>query len=85
MLKQKEETFHVLFGEVELILDGQPRICRPGDVVNVEPGVRHAFHTKDGCVIEEISSTHFNDDSFYTDESIQKNKNRKTMLTYWLG
>ncbi len=83
--KQKEETFHVLYGEVELILDGKPRTCRPGDVVNVEPGVRHAFHTTTGSVIEEISSTHFKEDSFYTDETIQQNKNRKTVLTYWIG
>jgi sialic acid synthase SpsE/mannose-6-phosphate isomerase-like protein (cupin superfamily) len=83
--KQKEETFHVLYGEVELTLDGKSKICRPGDVVNVEPGVRHAFHSTTGCVIEEISSTHFKNDSFYTDEKIQQNKNRKTLLTYWMG
>lgn len=83
--KQKEETFHVLYGEVDLILNGKPRTCRPGDVVNVEPGVRHAFSTATGSVIEEISSTHFKDDSFYTDETIQQNKNRKTLLTYWMG
>ena len=83
--KQKEETFHVLYGEVELFLDGKSRTCRPGDVVNVEPGVRHAFRTTTGSVIEEISSTHFKDDSFYTDETIQQNKNRKTLLTYWMG
>jgi N-acetylneuraminate synthase len=35
-------------------------------------------------VIEEISSTHFKEDSFYTDETIMKNKNRKTVLTYWM-
>lgn len=82
--KQKEETFHVLYGEVELILNGESRTCRPGDVVNVEPGVRHAFHTTTGSVIEEISSTHFKDDSFYTDETIQQNNSRKTLLTYWM-
>jgi sialic acid synthase SpsE/mannose-6-phosphate isomerase-like protein (cupin superfamily) len=79
---QKEETFHVLYGEVHLWLDGVQRVCQPGDVVNVEPGVRHAFFTPTGSVIEEISSTHYQDDSFYTDESIMRNKNRKTILTY---
>lgn len=82
--KQKEETFHILYGEVDLMLDGQLRTYRRGDVVNVEPGVRHAFTTKSGAVIEEISSTHFKDDSFYTDPVIQANKNRKTLLTYWM-
>jgi sialic acid synthase SpsE/D-lyxose ketol-isomerase len=82
---KKEETFHVLFGEVHLYLNGKKRICLPGDVVNVEPGVRHAFTSPSGSIIEEISSTHFKDDSFYTDESITLNKNRKTLLTYWMG
>ena len=82
---QKEETFHVLHGEVHLTLNGVERVCQPGDVVNVEPGVRHAFFSPNGSVIEEISSTHYQDDSFYTDESIMRNKNRKTILTYWMS
>jgi sialic acid synthase SpsE/mannose-6-phosphate isomerase-like protein (cupin superfamily) len=82
---RKEETFHVLFGEVLLSLDGQTRVCRPGDVINIEPGVRHAFSTPTGAVIEEISSTHWADDSFYTDEAINRNRDRKTRLTYWLN
>jgi mannose-6-phosphate isomerase-like protein (cupin superfamily) len=83
--QRKEETFHVLFGEVLLSLDGQTRVCRPGDVINIEPGVRHAFSTPTGAVIEEISSTHWADDSFYTDEAINRNRDRKTRLTYWLN
>jgi sialic acid synthase SpsE/mannose-6-phosphate isomerase-like protein (cupin superfamily) len=83
--QQKEETFHVLYGEITLTLDGVPRQCKVGDVVNVEPGVRHAFETREGAVIEEISSTHFKNDSFYTDESIQRNPNRKTLLTHWMA
>ena len=81
----KEETFHVLHGEVHLFLNGDKQVCRPGDVVNIEPGVRHAFVSPTGSIIEEISSTHHKDDSFYTDESIMRNTNRKTLLTYWMG
>lgn len=82
--KQKEETFHVLYGTIHLELDGIPQICRPGDVVIVKPGTRHAFWSTDGAVIEEISSTHFLNDSYYTDSSIDMNNNRKTLLSYWL-
>lgn len=82
--KQKEETFHVLHGEMVLALDGQERLCRPGDVVTIEPGVRHAFHSPGGVIIEELSSTHFSNDSFYTDETITTNQNRKTLLSYWM-
>jgi len=83
--KQKEETFHVLHGDIRLELDGKPSVCRPGDVVTVEPGVRHAFSSKSGAVIEEISSTHFKGDSFYTDPAINANTERKTSLAYWMG
>lgn len=81
---EKEETFHILSGEVHLRLDGHLRICHPGEVVTVEPGVRHAFVSPTGSVIEEISTTHFKADSFYTDERINQNLNRKTLLTYWM-
>jgi len=83
--KQKEETFHVLYGSVEIELNGKIQICLPGDVVTIEPETRHAFVSHDGAVIEEISSTHFINDSFYTDDSISLNKNRKTILTHWMG
>ncbi|MEY4593284.1 MAG: hypothetical protein RIR18_2179 [Pseudomonadota bacterium] len=81
---QKEETFHVLYGEVHLRLNGELKICKPGEVITVEPNVRHSFSSPTGAVMEEISSTHFMDDSFYTDESINQNPDRKTLLTYWM-
>ncbi len=80
----KEETFHVLYGEVEMILDGKESICRRGDIVVVEREMRHSFSTKTGAVIEELSSTHLVADSYYTDPTILDNKNRKTLLTHWL-
>jgi D-lyxose ketol-isomerase len=67
-----------------LELDGVPKLCRPGDVVTIEPGVRHAFKTETGAVIEEISTTHDKNDSYYTDPEIMANKQRKTLLTYWM-
>ena len=82
--EHKEETFHVLQGELRLSLDGVERICRPGDVVTVELGVRHAFHSNNGAIIEELSSTHFSNDSFYTDSAINANQDRKTLLSYWM-
>ncbi len=82
--QQKEETFHVLHGEMILKLNGVERLCRPGDVVTVEPGVRHAFYSAGGVIIEELSSTHYSKDSFYTDEAINANRDRKTLLSYWM-
>ena len=82
---KKEETFHILFGDVDLEIDGAVKNYVVGDVVTISPGERHAFVSKDGCVIEEISSTHFVDDSYYTDTSIANNKNRKTLISHWRG
>ena len=82
--EKKEETFHVIHGEILLELDGEPMLCKPGDVVTIEPGVRHKFKTETGAVIEEISTAHNMNDSFYTDPAIMENKQRKTLLTYWM-
>ena len=82
--KQKEETFVVLHGSVSLYLDGTLHVLEKGDVITIEPKVRHSFSSKEGCVIEEVSSTHYVDDSYYTDESINENENRKTIINYWV-
>jgi sialic acid synthase SpsE/quercetin dioxygenase-like cupin family protein len=82
--KQKEETFYILYGDVILGLNGVEKEYRKGDVIVVEAGVKHIFRSKSGAVIEEISTTHFKDDSYYTDPEILKNKNRKTFLTNWM-
>lgn len=80
----KEETFHVLWGDLSLVLDGAERRLGKGDIVIVERGTRHAFTSRGGCVIEELSSTHEGADSFYTDPAVQQNRSRKTYVTYWL-
>jgi D-lyxose ketol-isomerase len=84
--KQKTETFVVLYGEVKIFLDGDESTLLPGEVVTIQPGVTHRFiGGSEGSIIEEISTTHFVDDSYYEDESISKNKNRKTMVSHWIN
>ena len=82
---KKEETFHILHGDLRLVLDGTERVCKPGAVVTIQPGTRHAFDSENGAVFEEISSTHFVNDSFYTDPAIAANDDRKTFLRYWIS
>jgi len=82
--KLKEETFTILYGDVSINLDGIQREYKPGEIVVVEKNVKHSFRSQNGAVIEEISSTHYPEDSYYTDTEIANNKNRKTLLTYWL-
>lgn len=82
--KKKEETFHVLSGSGILRLDGVEQSMKPGDVFVVKPGVKHHFYALEaGMILEEISSTHHQDDSYYTDHIITHNKNRKTFLAHW--
>ena len=83
--QKKEETFHLLYGDVEVWLDGIKRNLVPGEVCLVMPGVWHSFSTKNGCVIEEISTTHFKNDSFYKDPRINQLKleERKTTVPNW--
>jgi len=82
--KMKEETFHVLYGQVGINLDGVQRLAQSGDVVTIERDVKHSFTSPSGAVIEEISSTHAQSDSHYTDPQISQNRQRKTFITYWL-
>ncbi|MEA3493981.1 MAG: N-acetylneuraminate synthase family protein [Candidatus Margulisiibacteriota bacterium] len=82
--EKKEETFHVLYGDVLLTLDGVEKESKAGDIITVERGKKHIFSSKNGAIIEEISSTHYKDDSFYTDPEIAKNKHRKSMISYWM-
>ena len=74
----------MLYGDLQLNLDGEIIEMQCGDAMTVEPGVRHQFTSKGGCVIEEISTTHESEDSFYTDPVIMQNDQRKSILKYWL-
>lgn len=66
--KQKEETFIVLYGSLDAVCDGVPTRVSTGESMVVERGVNHSFSSEDGCVFEEISTTHFGCDSFYEEE-----------------
>jgi N-acetylneuraminate synthase len=80
----KEETFQVLHGDLEVVLNGEPRTCEAGEILTIARGARHSFRSRQGAVIEEISSKHFPEDSYYTDPAIAANKRRKTLVTYWV-
>ena len=83
--ERKEETFQVLHGTLHSDLNGTHKILYPGDTLLVQPGVWHSFWTDDGCIFEEVSTTHFDDDSFYKDKKIN-NMNRedwKTFVNQW--
>lgn len=81
---KKEETFQVLHGSLEIDVDGRRRTLLPGDTQLVQQGVWHSFRTETGVIFEEISTTHYADDSFYEDKSINARGNaRKTVVNQW--
>src|SRR5262245_44456997 len=54
--KKKTETFFVVQGEVELLSGGASRILRPGDSHTIPRLEGHTFTSRNGAVIEEVSS-----------------------------
>ncbi|MAY40956.1 MULTISPECIES: N-acetylneuraminate synthase family protein [unclassified Neptuniibacter] len=81
--KKKDETFYVLHGSVEVNLEGTWHQLNEGEMITVSAHTKHSFRSLTGGVFEEVSTRHFSDDSYYTDNSIMQNRNRKTYLRFW--
>ncbi|MCM2275884.1 MAG: N-acetylneuraminate synthase family protein [Candidatus Didemnitutus sp.] len=83
--KKKEESFQVLHGTLEIILEGRRRTLQPGDIQLVPQGCWHEFWTDTGVIFEEVSTTHINNDSFYEDKRINTitREARKTIVNNW--
>jgi len=83
--KVKEETFQLLWGDVEMTVNGKKIKMSPGDTCLVKPGEWHKFQTLNGAVIEEISTTYTVSDSCYEDTKIANldPKSRKTKIDNW--
>lgn len=81
--KRKIETFQVLWGNLLLSINGVENTYAPGDIITINKGEKHLFSTINGVIFEEISTTHYADDSYYTDNNIMSNNNRKTNLKDW--
>ena len=76
----KEETFTVIYGSLETNCDGVTNLVKQGESMVVERGVNHSFRSDEGCVFEEISTTHYNDDSYY--EEAEKFVNPRKTTVY---
>ena len=84
--KLKEETFQILQGQLISELNGKEKILYPGDTQLVKPGIWHKFRAgSEGCIFEEVSTTHYNDDSFYEDQKIASlpREKRKSFFKNW--
>ncbi|MFC2025031.1 N-acetylneuraminate synthase family protein [Chloroflexota bacterium] len=83
--KLKEETFQLLWGDMESNLNGNIVKIKPGDKLLIERGAWHSFTSDKGAIIEEISTTHIKGDSYYEDTQIEvlDLMQRKTILKSW--
>ena len=61
----------MLHGILDLEIEGNKSKLEPADTALVEAGKWHKFSTLDGVIVEETSSTHFNEDSVYLEEEIR--------------
>ena len=82
---KKEESFQILHGSLNLELDGNSYFLKEGQVQLIERKQLHSFSTKVGCVFEEISTTHYANDSYYSDHRISQIDplKRKSFLENW--
>ncbi len=82
---KKEETFQLIWGDLELTLNGITSRLKRGQKVLVERGTWHSFSSRGGAIFEEVSTTHIKNDSFYEDDGIARldPAQRKTMLEGW--
>lgn len=83
--KAKEETFHVLWGDLEVDLEGDIIHLKAGDKLLVERDQLHAFSSRKGCIFGEISTRSIRSDSYYADEKIaaMDPMERKTIVESW--
>jgi sialic acid synthase SpsE/quercetin dioxygenase-like cupin family protein len=79
----KDETYHLLHGDLEVEVDGETNRLKAGDVLSINRGTPHSFKTASGAIIEEVSTTYVQGDSIYEDPVVNNNPNRKIYLTFW--
>lgn len=80
---KKNETYHLLYGDLTVEVEGKERKLNEGDVLTITSGSKHCFRSSKGAIFEEISTTNVQGDSIYDDSAINDNQTRKTYLTFW--
>jgi sialic acid synthase SpsE/mannose-6-phosphate isomerase-like protein (cupin superfamily) len=78
---EKEETFQVLSGTVDVLVNEKKSRLYAGEKQLVERGTFHSFSTETGVIFEEVSTTSIKGDSEYEDTSIPSDPTtRKTKI-----
>jgi len=62
--KIKDETFYVLRGTILIEIEKEEYLMGKGGMVHISPGTRHRFTGGTDAEILEVSTQHFEDDSY---------------------
>ncbi|NQU40051.1 MAG: D-lyxose/D-mannose family sugar isomerase [Lentisphaerae bacterium] len=66
----KHETFFIVRGEVEMVLDGTARVMRAGDCLPVPPGKPHRFTGQGPALLLEVSTPCLVEDNLFENQNI---------------
>lgn len=85
--KVKNETFFILYGKIRLkiwLKNKQlfDKVLKAGEIFTIKPNQIHWFKaiSKEGSIIEELSTESKKSDSYYLDKNIIRNQNRKSFI-----
>lgn len=66
----KHETFFVLKGQVRMVVDGEERVLRQGELLVMPPGQRHSFTGLGPALLLEVSMPSIRQDSYFANADI---------------
>ena len=69
-----------MHGAVDLKINNKKIKLKSGKLKTINPKEVHEFSSSKGAIIEELSTTSIKSDSYYLDDKINKNKERKTFI-----
>ena len=61
-----------MWGDCNLIVSGIDYNMDFGIPILIPRNAEHSFYSKNGCIVEEVSTTHYVGDSIYNDFNINK-------------
>ncbi len=68
--RQKHETFFVVKGQVRMLVDGEERVLKEGDLLVMPPGQSHSFTGVGPALLLEASMPSIRRDSLFADHAI---------------
>ena len=83
--KRKDKTYQLLWGVLEVQIEGRERILEAGDTLFITRGIWHGFYSPGGAIFEEISNAGQDDDMYYADQmyNLMDHKSFVTRFINW--